>query len=278
MPFYIGAHESFAKGFRGLVPQAEAIGGNVFQFFMRNPRGGKARAFDEAAAQAMAEAMASAGFGPFLCHAPYTLNPASDKPHVRALAELVMAEDLGRLAYFQGALYNFHPGSHVGRGVERATLDIIGLLDRFLGEGSGPTVLLETMAGQGTEVGGRFEEIAAIIDGAAHPERLGVCFDTCHVYSAGYDIVGDLDGVLADFDRTIGLGRLRAIHMNDSMMPLGSHRDRHARIGEGTIGLEAILRLIDHPALRDLPFYLETPNEPEGYRREIELLRAYRSA
>lgn len=278
MTFYIGAHQSFSKGFKGLITQAELTGANVFQFFMRNPRGGKARRFDEADAAALKSALAERDYGPMLCHAPYTLNPCSDKEHVRALADLVMAEDLSRLDFFQNHYYNLHPGSHVGRGIDLAIADIVALLDRFATPELQSTILLETMAGQGTEVGGRFEELADIIQSIRYSEKVGVCLDTCHIFSAGYDIVNDLDGVLTAFDRIIGLNKLKAVHLNDSKMPLGSRKDRHEKIGLGMIGHEAILRLINHPVFSEVPFYLETPNEIPGYAAEIAFLKEHRSS
>lgn len=224
-------------------------------------------------AKKLLDIMEEHSFGKLLAHAPYTLNPASDKESVRQFAEIAMREDLERMEYFPGNYYNFHPGSHVGQGVEAGTAMIIDLLNHVLPEVETTTVLLETMAGKGTEIGRSFEEIAAIIQGVDHSKKLGVCLDTCHLHEAGYNVIHDLDGVLAEFDRVIGLDKLYAIHLNDSKNPTGARKDRHEKIGEGLIGLDAIERIITHEKLRNLPFFLETPNEPEGYAEEIALLR-----
>ena len=273
----IGCHLSAADGFRGLARDAIAVGANVFQFFTRNPRGGAAKPIDP---EDVAEFLATARkerFGPILAHAPYTLNACSAKEDTRRFAREVFADDLARMENVPGNLYNFHPGSHVGQGVETGVAQIAGILDEVLRPEQSTTVLLETMSGKGSEVGGRFEEIRAILDRAALGARMGVCLDTCHVWDAGYDVAGDLDGVLREFDRAVGLDRLRAIHLNDSRNPLGAHKDRHARIGEGCIGLEALVRVVNHPLLRDLPFYLETPqDELSGWAKEIALLRSRR--
>lgn len=269
----IGCHLSCAKGYLAMGRTALSIGASTCQFFTRNPRGGAAKALDPADAAAFLALAAEHGLGPFLAHAPYTLNPCAAEDKTRAFALSAMAEDLARLEHLPGCLYNFHPGSHVGQGVEAGVGLIAAQLNTVLRPGLATTVLLETMAGKGSEVGGRFEELRAIIDRVELGTQLGVCLDTCHVHDAGYDIVNDLDGVLAEFDRIIGLPRLRAVHLNGSLNPQGSHKDRHAKIGEGTIGLDALVRVINHPALRGLPFYLETPNELPGYAREIELLR-----
>ena len=270
----IGCHLSAADGFRGLARDAIAVGANVFQFFTRNPRGGAAKPIDP---EDVADFLATARkerFGPILAHAPYTLNACSAKEDTRRFAREVFADDLARMEHVPGNLYNFHPGSHVGQGVETGIAQIAGILDEVLRPEQSTTVLLETMSGKGSEVGGRFEEIRAILDRAALGARMGVCLDTCHVWDAGYDVAGDLDGVLREFDRVVGLDRLRAIHLNDSRNPLGARKDRHARIGEGCIGLEALVRVVNHPLLRDLPFYLETPqDELSGWRDEIALLR-----
>lgn len=253
---------------------AVSIGADVFQFFTRNPRGGAAKPIDEndvAAFRAFAE---ENGIGPILAHAPYTLNAAGQEARVREFAESVMADDLRRLEYTPGALYNFHPGSHVGQGAEAGIELISSMLNRIIASFGGElstTVLLETMSGKGSEVGRDFAELAAIIERVEHP--LGVCLDTCHVWDAGYDIVGDLDGVLADFDRVIGLDRLKAVHLNDSMNVCGAHKDRHEKIGKGKIGLEGMAAVVNHPRLMDLPFYLETPCDLQGYKEEIALLR-----
>ena len=274
----IGCHLSAADGFRGLARDAIAVGANVFQFFTRNPRGGAAKPIDP---EDVADFLATARkerFGPILAHAPYTLNACSAKEDTRRFAREVFADDLARMEHVPGNLYNFHPGSHVGQGIETGVAQIAGILDEVLRPEQSTTVLLETMSGKGSEVGGRFEEIRAILDRAALGARMGVCLDTCHVWDAGYDVAGDLDGVLREFDRVIGLDRLRAIHLNDSRNPLGARKDRHARIGEGCIGLEALVRVVNHPLLRDLPFYLETPqDELSGWAKEIALLRSRRT-
>lgn len=252
---------------------ALSIGANTFAFFTRNPRGGAAKAIDPADAAALRDLLAANDFGTLVAHAPYTLNPCSDKPHAREFARECMADDLVRMEAVPHSYYNFHPGSHVKQGVEVGIDLISSLLNEVLAPEQTTTVLLETMAGKGTEVGRGFEELAAIIDRVELSDHVGVCLDTCHVHDAGYDIVNDLDGVLEEFDCALGIERLRAIHINDSKNPLGSHKDRHERIGQGTIGIEAFGRIVTHPQLRDLPFILETPNELPGYAAEIELLR-----
>ena len=270
----IGCHLSAADGFRGLARDALFVGANVFQFFTRNPRGGAAKPIDPAdVANYLATAREHA-FGPILAHAPYTLNPCSAKPETREFARDVFADDLSRMEFVPGNLYNFHPGSHVGQGVEAGIAQIVETLDAVLRPEQTTTVLLETMSGKGSEVGGRFEELRDILDRVGLSDRMGVCLDTCHVSDAGYDLIGDLDGVLREFDRVVGLDRLRAIHLNDSKNPRGARKDRHARSGEGCIGLDALVRVGRHPLLRDLPFYLETPqDELSGWRDEIALLR-----
>ena len=276
--FRIGCHLSVARGYLAMARTAESIGANTFQFFTRNPRGGAAKAIDPSDRAAFLEFAAAHDIFPMLAHAPYTLNLCARDEKIRDFARRTLKDDLSRLADFPNALYNFHPGSHVGQG-EAAGLDrIVRALDEALaGDDSSTTVLLETMAGKGSEVGGRFESLAEIIARAKRPERLGVCLDTCHVFDAGYDIVGDLDGVLAEFDRVIGLSRLRAVHLNDSKNPLGSRCDRHEKIGCGAIGKDAFRRIVNHPALRALPFYLETPQEDvNGYAQEIAMLKAMR--
>ena len=270
---HIGCHLSCSNGYLAMGEQALAIGADTFQFFTRNPRGGNVKPFDEADARALAGFLAAHRFAPVLAHAPYTLNACSADAHLRDFARRTMAEDLERLAFLPGAMLNFHPGSHVKQGVENGVKLIAEMLDAVLTEDVSTPVLLETMAGKGSEVGRSFEELRAIMDACAAGDRLGVCLDTCHVFDGGYDIVNDLDGVLEEFDRVIGLRRLRAVHINDSKNPLGSHKDRHEKIGDGNIGLDAFQRIVNHPALRDLPFYLETPNELDGYAREIALLR-----
>lgn len=259
-----------------MAKEAEEIGATTFQFFTRNPRGGSARALDEADIAAFLKRREELGLGTLIAHAPYTLNGCSADEKVRDFAWRTMAEDLERLEHIPGVLYNFHPGSHVKQGTETGIRLIAEMLNGILKPEQSTTVLLETMAGKGSEVGGRFEELREILDRVGLSDHMGVCLDTCHIWDGGYDIVGDLDGVLSEFDRIIGLDRLKAVHLNDSLNPLGAHKDRHARIGEGHIGLEAMERVINHPALRDLPFCLETPNELDGYAREIRLLRSRR--
>ena len=251
-----------------------SLGGNVFAFFTRNPRGGKAKDINPEDVAAFLQYKEEKQIGRLVAHAPYTLNPCAAKDDLREFAASVMADDLKRLEYTPGNYYNFHPGSHVGQGAEKGIHLIAELLNQVLQPEQTTTVLLETMSGKGTEVGRSFQELKAIIDRTELDSQLGVCLDTCHVYSAGYDIVNDLDGVLAEFDRIIGLDRLKAIHLNDSLTPFNSHKDRHAKIGEGRLGLEAIVRIINHPLLQKLPFILETPNDNDGYRREITLLRS----
>jgi deoxyribonuclease-4 len=271
--FRIGCHLSASNGYLAMGKDAVRINANVFQFFTRNPRGGAAKAIDEkdiAAFQALAK---EHGIADLLAHAPYTLNPCAEKAHLRQFARETMADDIRRMEYLPGNMYNFHPGSHVGQGMEAGIGMIAELLNDVLYPEQTTVILLETMAGKGSEVGGRFDELRAIIDRVMLNDKLGVCLDTCHVYDAGYDIVGDLDSVLAEFDRVIGLDRLRAIHLNDSKNPFSSHKDRHETIGNGALGIEALKTIINHPRLKHLPFYLETPNELEGYAKEIELLR-----
>ena len=270
---YIGCHLSSSKGFAAMGRQALELGANTFQFFTRNPRGSRAKDLDEADAAALRDLLAERGFGPIVAHAPYTLNLCGAEEKNRLFARETMADDLRRLEHLPGQLYNFHPGSHVGQGSE-AGIDLIAEgLNAILRPEQSATVLLETMAGKGSEVGGRFEELRAILDRVTLSDRMGVCLDTCHVSDAGYDLVGDLDGVLTEFDRVIGLEKLRAVHLNDSKNPPGSRKDRHACLGEGTIGLEALTRIVRHPALKHLPFCLETPNDLPGYAREIALMR-----
>ena len=273
----IGCHLSCSNGYRAMGVQALEIGANTFQFFTRNPRGGSVKAFDKADAEALNSFMLEHRFAPILAHAPYTLNAAAADARVREFALRTMREDLERLAHIPGAMLNFHPGSHVKQGAEMGVKLIAGMLDEVYTDELPTTVLLETMAGKGSEVGRNFEELRAIMDASKAGDRLGVCLDTCHVFDGGYDIVDHLDDVLAEFDRIIGLKRLKAIHLNDSKNPMASHKDRHEKIGQGSIGLDAFVRIINHPALRHLPFYLETPNELDGYAAEIALLRgAYR--
>lgn len=269
----IGCHLSSSKGYLAMGKTALSIGANTFQFFTRNPRGGKAKAVDPQDAAALMKLAEENNFGPLLAHAPYTMNPCAAEPRLLEFAEMVMTEDLQALEYVSGNLYNFHPGSHVKQGAEIGIEKIAAMLNRVLFAGQHTTVLLETMAGKGSEVGRSFEELAAILDKVQLQDKMGVCLDTCHIFDAGYDIVNSLDEVLTSFDKLIGLGRLKAIHLNDSLNILGSRKDRHACIGAGNIGLEALTSVINHPALKNLPFYLETPNELPGYAAEIRLLR-----
>ena len=274
--FYIGCHLSASDGFLAMGRTALSIGANTFQFFTRNPRGSKAKAIDPADVAAFLALAAENGFGTLVAHAPYTINPCSKDEHTREFARMTLADDLKRMEHLPGNVYNFHPGSHTGQGMETGIAQIAETLNAILTPGLRTTVLLETMSGKGSEVGSRFEELREIIDRVALSDKLGVCLDTCHVSDAGYDIADDPDGVLAEFDRVIGLDRLRAVHVNDSLNPVGSHKDRHARIGEGCLGAEALGRVVRHPALQGLPFVLETPNELAGYAREIALLKALR--
>ena len=274
--FYIGCHLSAADGFEAMGKAALSIKANVFQFFTRNPRGGSAKAIKQADVDAFLKLASENNFGKILAHAPYTLNGCSADASIRKFARDTMADDLQRMEYVPGNMYNFHPGSHVQQGVDVGIDFIVEMLNDILFENQRTTVLLETMAGKGSEVGGKFEELKRIMDRVKLVDKMGVCLDTCHVNDAGYDIVNDLDGVLAEFDRVIGLKWLKAIHLNDSMNPLGAHKDRHAVIDGGKIGLNALARVINHPQLRDLPFYLETPNELEGYGKEIALLKSVR--
>ena len=271
---HIGCHLSSTKGFAAMGRTALELGADTFQFFTRNPRGSRAKALDTADAAALSTLLAEKGFAPIVAHAPYILNLCSDKEENRRFAAETMAEDLRRLEHIPGQLYNFHPGSHVGQGTEGGVELISQGLNTILRPDQSTTVLLETMAGKGSEVGGRFEELRSILDRVELGEKMGVCLDTCHVHDGGYDIVNDLDGVLTEFDRVIGLERLKAIHLNDSKNPRGAAKDRHECLGRGHIGLEALERIVNHPALRDLPFCLETPNELPGYRAEIELMRS----
>lgn len=269
----IGCHLSSSKGYEAMAKEAEKIHANTFQFFTRNPRGGKAKEIKQGDVDAFLERAEKQGIDKILAHAPYTLNACSADASIREFAVNTMRDDLKRMEYTPGNCYNFHPGSHVKQGVETGISYIADMLNEILLPQQTTTVLLETMAGKGSEVGRSFEELREIIDRVELKEKMGVCLDTCHVFDGGYDIAGDLDGVLTKFDKIIGLDRLKAVHLNDSMYGLGSHKDRHAKIGEGKLGLEAIVRIINHPVLRELPFYLETPNDLEGYGREISLLR-----
>lgn len=269
----IGCHLSSSKGFLAMARTAEEIGATTFQFFTRNPRGGSAKTWESEDVQGMLDFFEQAGIAKPLAHAPYTLNACAKDENVRRFALETMSDDLKRLEMIPGVMYNFHPGSHVGQGPEEGIGLIADTLNRVLWEDMHTTVLLETMAGKGSEVGRSFEELRSIIDRVELSHKLGICLDTCHVWDGGYDIVEDLDGVIGEFDRVVGLERLKAIHLNDSMNPRDSHKDRHEKIGQGHIGLEAFRRIVNHPSLRELPFYLETPNELDGYQEEIALLK-----
>ena len=270
----IGCHLTSSKGYENMGLQALSIHANTFQFFTRNPRGGSAKSIDPEDVSRLLKIAGEAGFGRLVAHAPYTLNPCSKEQKTRDFAYMAMADDLERMEYTPGNYYNFHPGSHVGQGTERGIEMIADLLNRILKSEQTTTVLLETMAGKGSEVGSRFEELAEIIDRVNLKEKMGVCLDTCHVSDAGYDIIGDPDGVLDEFDRIIGLNRLKAIHVNDSLNPPGARKDRHACIGQGQIGLDAIVKFINNPRLKGLPMILETPQpDLEGYGKEIKMLR-----
>lgn len=273
MMFKIGCHLSASKGYLAMGKEAVSIGANTFQFFTRNPRGGAAKAIDEEDVRAFLEFSKENGIDIILAHAPYTLNLCSADEKIRNFAKNTFADDLKRMEYTPGNLYNFHPGSHVGQGEEVGIDFIAGALNEVLFTEMTTTVLLETMAGKGSEIGRNFEELKRILDKVELSDKMGVCLDTCHVHDGGYDIVNNLDGVLEEFDKVIGIEKLRAIHINDSMNSLGAHKDRHNKIGEGHIGLEAMTKVINHPLLCNLPFYLETPNDLEGYAKEIALLK-----
>ncbi len=272
--FYIGCHLSASKGFLHMAKEAVSIGANTFQFFTRNPRGFAAKDIDEKDVAEFLEFSKEHNFGKILAHAPYTLNPSSADEKVRDLALRIMKDDMERMEYVPGNLYNFHPGSHVGQGAEKGIELTAHLLNSTLTPEMTTTVLLETMSGKGSEIGRNFEEIRAIIDKTELSEKVGVCLDTCHVYDAGYDIVTDFDKVLDEFDSIIGLDRLCALHINDSKNPYESHKDRHEKIGEGYIGVDAMSNIINNPRVKHLPFLLETPNELDGYKEEIELLKS----
>lgn len=270
---YIGNHTSSSKGYEAMGKQMLKNGGNTFAFFTRNPRGGKAKAIASEDVEKFLALAKANDFGKIVAHAPYVLNACAAKEELREFAKETMKDDLLRMEYTPGNYYNFHPGSHVGQGAETGIAKIAEVLNAVLTEEQTTTVLLETMSGKGSEVGGTFEEIRAIMELVEKKEKIGVCLDTCHVWDAGYDIAGELDSVLEEFDRVIGLENLKAIHLNDSLNGLGSHKDRHAKIGEGQIGLEALVRVVSHPKLRNLPFILETPNDDAGWKEEIALLR-----
>ena len=270
---YIGNHTSSSKGYAAMARQIIKNGGNTFAFFTRNPRGGKAKAIDETDIQNFLVLAQENHFGKIVAHAPYTLNACAAKEELRTFARETFADDLRRMEYTPGNYYNFHPGSHVGQGSEIGIQKIAEILNDVLTEEQTTTVLLETMSGKGTEVGRNFEELRKILNLVEKKSKMGICLDTCHVWDGGYDIVHDLDGVLNDFDHIIGLERLKAIHLNDSLNDCGSHKDRHARIGEGKIGMEALVRIIKHPALREIPFILETPNDDSGWTEEVHVLK-----
>jgi deoxyribonuclease-4 len=269
----IGCHLSVSKGFEAMGKQALTIGANTFQFFTRNPRGSKAKMIDEKDTEALMKILKENRFARIMGHAPYTLNPCSPEERVREFALEVMEDDLKRMEYLPGNLYNFHPGSYVGQNVEQGIKYIVDTLNHIIKPEQSTFILLETMAGKGSEIGRTFEELKLILDGVKLPDKMGVCLDTCHVYDAGYDIVNDLEGVLEKFDQVIGLDKLYAIHLNDSKNPFASAKDRHEKLGEGSVGMEAFVRMINHPKLRGLPFILETPNELPGYELEIKCMR-----
>ena len=270
----IGCHLSLSKGFAAMGKDALSIGANTFQFFTRNPRGGSARTLDLEDIAGLAQIVEDNNFAPLLAHAPYTLNLCSSNPDTRKFAKEMMADDLSRLAQMPCQLYNFHPGSHTSQGVDVGIQQIVEGLNEVMTPDQPTIMLLEAMAGKGSEVGRKFEELAAIIDGVKIKEKMGVCLDTCHIFEGGYDIVSDLEAVIERFDEIVGLDRLHAIHLNDSKNPLGAAKDRHEKIGEGTIGLETLTAVINHPKLKHLPFFLETPNELDGYQQEIKLLKS----
>lgn len=270
----IGCHLSSSKGFLAMGKEAVKIGADTFQFFTRNPRGTKAKKIDPEDIGRFLSFAEEHGINRILAHAPYTLNACSADEGLRTLARDTMKDDLERMEYIPGNCYNFHPGSHTGQGTEAGIHYISLMLNQILEPDQNTTVLLETMSGKGSEVGKTFEELREILDRVQEKECMGVCLDTCHVWDAGYDIAGDLDGVLHEFDRIIGLSKLKAIHLNDSLNPLGSHKDRHAAIGQGMIGFDALKRIVEHPGLKNLPFYLETPNDLPGYAKEIAMMRS----
>lgn len=271
---YFGCHLSSAGGYRSMVNAALSIGGNTFQFFTRNPRGSRSKVPDPDDIAAASGTMAEQHFGPLVAHGAYTMNLCTKEAEARRFAAGVLADDLHRVSMLPGCLYNFHPGSHVGQGVSAGVSQIVSALASALEQEPSITVLLETMSGKGSEIGGRFEELRMIIDAAA-TSQLGVCLDTCHVWDAGYDIRDNLECVLDEFDSVIGISRLKALHINDSKNPLGSHKDRHARLGDGLIGLDAIAAIVSHPALRQLPMILETPNDLDGYQKELKVLQSF---
>lgn len=270
---YIGCHLSASEGYEAMINQALSINANTFAFFTRNPRGGSAKKINPDDVKRFLEIYKREKFGKLVAHAPYTMNACASDPKIREFAVYAMKDDIKRMEYTPDNYYNFHPGSHVKQGAETGIKLISEQLNTVLNPNQTTTILLETMAGKGSEVGRNFEEIQQIISRVNLSDKLGVCLDTCHIWDGGYDIAGNLENVLEEFDRIIGLEKLKAVHLNDSLNPMGSHKDRHAKIGEGTIGLDALIRVINHPALKNLPFILETPNDMEGYKREIEILR-----
>lgn len=270
----IGPHVSYSKGFLNMAETASSIGANTFQYFMRNPRGARAKAIDEKDLEEFKKFIEENNMGPILTHAPYTMNLASKTERTREIAHIILEDDLKKMEMLPENLYNLHPGSHVGQGVEEGTRLIVEALDSVLWDDMNTKVLLETMAGKGTEIGRSFEEIRDIIDRSKFGDNIYVCLDTCHIFEAGYDIVNDLDGVLEEFDNVIGLHKLQAIHINDSKNPLGARKDRHEKIGEGSLGIETFERIVNHPVLKNIPMYLETPNEIDGYEKEIQILRS----
>lgn len=273
--YYIGNHLSASKGFAAMGREAVKLGGNTFAFFTRNPRGGKAKAIDEKDIEKFLAFAKEHEFGKIVAHAPYTMNLCSAKEDIRNFSKEMIADDMKRMEYIPGNYYNFHPGSHTGQGVETGIEYIAKTLNEIITPEQSTTILLETMAGKGSEIGRNFEELRTIIDKVELNDKLGVCFDTCHVWDAGYDIVENLDGVLEEFDKVIGLDRLKAVHFNDSMNVCGSHKDRHQKIGQGNIGLEAMKRAALHPRLKGKPFILETPNDNEGYAAEIAMFKEW---
>ncbi len=275
---YIGNHVSSSKGFEAMGKKATELGGNTFAFFTRNPRGGSAKEIIPEDVDKLKKHMEDCGFGTLVAHAPYTMNLCAAKEDIRGFSKQMLKEDLQRMEYLPGHYYNFHPGSHVGQGTEEGIRLITEAINEALFPECQTTILLETMAGKGSEVGGTFEELRRIIDGVELQEKVGVCLDTCHIWDGGYDIVNDLDGVLAEFDRVIGLDRLKAIHLNDSMNACGTKKDRHQKLGEGNIGVEAMKRIVTHPMLAGKPFILETPNEDDGYAKEIALIKSWINA
>ena len=274
--FYIGSHISFSKGYKAMGERAHEIGANTFQFFTRSPRGGKAKKLDLDDVEALNKLVKEYKFDHLLAHAPYTMNPCSAKDYVRNYAEEIMLDDIYRMSFFKNSLYNFHPGSHTGQGVEVGVQLTADMLNRVLDPEQETIVLLETMAGKGTEIGRSFDELKAIIDKVEVQEKIGVCWDTCHLYDAGYDLVNKLDEVIEEFDEKIGLDKLYAIHINDSKNPFNSGKDRHENIGEGSLGLDTFVEIINHPKLRHLPFYLETPETDDIHKLEIALLKKHR--